>query len=134
METWSDILDSSQLLAGQVAELQWQDQDLLLYRLTNGNCRVTTAWCPHMRNYIPNGLAPGTPISALLRDDKLVCPYHGWHFDGLGRCTLLPSGQRVPRKIAAGEIVMRAWSVRERDGKIQLGPELTESPFIAPSS
>lgn len=124
MAHWQNIMASSELAAGEVKEVEWQGQDLLLYRLASGECRATSAWCPHMRNYLPNGLPPATPLSALLSNDVLTCPWHGWRFDGLGHCTHLPAGQRVPQKVARGEIIMRCWTVREHKKMIQLGAEI----------
>lgn len=46
----------------------------------------------------------------------LVCPYHGWRYDGSGRCVHIPAqpeGQGVPTKARAF-----AYSCQERDGLV----------------
>ncbi len=120
MTKWRDCMPSAELAAGQVVELSWEGEDLLLYRTTAGECHTLAAYCPHMGNYIPNGVAAGESISVLLRDAEIHCPFHGWCFDALGRCTHIPPGQRVPEAVRKGRAVARTWPVREKRGQIQL--------------
>lgn len=57
------------------------DVDLVVYRTGDG-VTVARDLCPHR----------GTRLSAgALRDDMLVCPMHGLHFDGTGTCRRIPS-------------------------------------------
>jgi len=122
MIEWENILPGAALDCGQVAEIGWRGEDLLVFRTAAGDCYALNAYCPHMGNYMPNGLAADQAVSALLRDDDIHCPYHGWNFDGQGRCTHIPPGQRVPPAVRAGQRVIRSWPVRERDGQIQIAP------------
>jgi len=119
-DKWLDLMPSAELATGQVLEISWQGEDLLLYRNAQGQCLALSAYCPHMGNYMPNGLAAGKSISALLHDCEIRCPFHGWHFDGAGRCTHIPPGQRVPTAVRKGQALARAWPVREHLGQIQL--------------
>ena len=120
MVEWEPILDSADLPVGSVREIEWQQQDLLLYRDSEGTCHAVSAYCPHMNNYMPNGLADGRELSALLIDDSLTCPWHGWRFDHRGRCTYLPPGQRAPAPVRRGAPVLKLWAVREDHGTIFL--------------
>ena len=113
-------MPSAALAPGEVVEVTWQGGDLLLYRTAAGECQAINAYCPHMGNYIPNGLAPGKSLSALLQHDGLRCPYHGWRFNGDGQCTYIPQGQRVPEAVRRGRAVARSWLVRERGQQIQI--------------
>ncbi|MCZ6828997.1 MAG: Rieske 2Fe-2S domain-containing protein [Gammaproteobacteria bacterium] len=122
MSKWQDLMPSAELVVGQVMAISWQGEDLLLYRTAQGECRALNAYCPHMGNYMPSGLAPGQSISALLRDSEIHCPFHGWSFDGLGRCTHIPAGQRVPPAVRKGQPVARCWPLRESGGQIQIAP------------
>ena len=61
------------------------------------------------------------PDDLLLRGEELICPFHDWRFDGMGLCTGVPSGQRIPTRIAKGLRIVASWHVRERDGSIQIG-------------
>ncbi len=121
-------MPSAELAVGQVLEISWNGEDLLLFRNTEGECHALNAYCPHMGNYMPNGLASGQSISALLRDSEIHCPFHGWCFDGLGRCTHIPAGQRVPTAVRKGQSVARSWPVRENGDQIQLALREREDP------
>jgi phenylpropionate dioxygenase-like ring-hydroxylating dioxygenase large terminal subunit len=73
-----------------------------------------------MGNYMPNGLAPREPLTELLYEDELRCPFHGWRFNGEGQCTHIPQGQPVPVMVKQGRAVARYWLIREEDGQIQI--------------
>ena len=120
MNNWQNLNHAVNLAPGEVIEIEWRGDDLLLYRTTAGEYRAITAYCPHMGNYIPNGLAPGQSLSALLQRDELRCPYHGWRFNGEGQCTHIPQGQSVPIAVKQGRAVARHWRVREENGQIQI--------------
>jgi len=54
-------------------------------------------------------------------DDTLECPYHGWRFDGTGRCTLVPAlgaGSPVPPRADVA-----APAVRLAHGLVFMAPE-----------
>ncbi|TYP83839.1 Rieske 2Fe-2S domain-containing protein [Blastococcus xanthinilyticus] len=96
----------------------------VLVRLRPG-AEVTAfpARCPH--RLVP--LAAGH-----VADGRLVCPAHGWRFDGEGRCTEIPSlgadGCPPPRADPAGP-----WAVEERHGWVWLAPEPTPSGVPRPA-
>lgn len=121
--TWHRLLPILQLTGTGVIESDFQGNDLLVFRTESGAIGAISAYCPHMQNYIPNGLAPGVAREKLLSGEHLVCPFHGWQFDSSGRCTHIPPGQATPAKVARGEPVIRAWRVRELDGWIEIAGE-----------
>jgi phenylpropionate dioxygenase-like ring-hydroxylating dioxygenase large terminal subunit len=65
---------------------------LVLWRLGDGSLRVLSDLCIHR----------GTALSLGWVDrDEIVCPYHGWRYDGEGVCTRIPQladPTRIPRK------------------------------------
>ena len=128
MSDWQAVCSSADLAPGQVVEVSHGEEDLLLWRESNGACRISTAYCPHQRNYIPNGLPPGQGLEALIQDDELHCPYHGWRFNMDGQCSHVPPGQRVPPPVRAGFPILRRWQVREQGGQIEIGPEIPRKP------
>jgi phenylpropionate dioxygenase-like ring-hydroxylating dioxygenase large terminal subunit len=87
--------------AGWASELNDQllgrtllDQMVLLFRDANGTARAIGGRCPH--RFAPLHL--GTKFG-----DAVECAYHGFRFDGTGRCVLvpdeegpIPGGMRVP--------------------------------------
>ncbi len=117
---WHDLYAAHELAPGQVVVLEFGGEDLLLFRTQFGRCHAVHAYCPHMGNYMPTGLVAGQPVDALLMGNDIRCPFHGWHFDGKGRCTAVPAGQWLPAAARAGRAVLRAWRLRERDGRIQI--------------
>lgn len=57
-------------------------EDLVLWRPDGSSVRAAADRCPHR----------ASPLSAGWMDEAcLVCPYHGWSFDGDGRCVSVPS-------------------------------------------
>ena len=119
MTTWQDLMPGTALAPGELIEITWQGEDLLLYRTAAGECQAIGAYCPHMGNYIPSGLAPGKSLSALLQHDELRCPYHCWRLNGDGQCTHIPHGQRAPEAVRRGRPVARCWLVRERGSRFK---------------
>ena len=69
------------------------DCDLVLFRDRAGRAHCLSDACCHRGA----SLAAGTR-----RDDLLVCPQHGWEYDGTGACVRIPAGLRagaaLPRK------------------------------------
>jgi 5,5'-dehydrodivanillate O-demethylase len=57
-------------------------EDLVLYKNRTGAFGLIGEFCPHRRA----SLAYGIPT-----DDGIRCPYHGWKFDGTGRCLEQPN-------------------------------------------
>jgi vanillate O-demethylase monooxygenase subunit len=57
------------------------DVDLVLFRSGEGVV-VARDQCPHRGMRLSHGW---------IHDGQIVCPYHGLHFDGTGRCALIPS-------------------------------------------
>src|ERR1700730_9804852 len=66
------------------------DQDLVLFRGSDGTPHALLDRCCHR----------GVRLSlGKMTDGHLACGYHGWRYDGTGRCVHIPSllaGRRVP--------------------------------------
>ncbi len=98
-------------------------QYFALFRSTSGQVNCLANVCLHRGG----SLAAGKQI-----DDCLQCPYHGWQFDGAGKCT------RIPTLPADGKIPARArvdsYPVEERYGVVFafLGdlPEAERPPIL----
>ena len=61
------------------------DTDLVLYRTSNGVSAALDT-CPHRGAELSGGR---------IKDDVLICPYHGLHFDGQGHCVRIPAENRT---------------------------------------
>ena len=58
------------------------DVKLALYHTASGKIHVVRDICPHR----------GVPLSkGWVEGEELICPYHGLHYDGEGRCTKIPA-------------------------------------------
>jgi len=57
-------------------------QDFVLFRDEDGVAHCLSNTCTHRGGSLAAGQVKG---------DCLECPYHGWQFDGDGRCRLIPS-------------------------------------------
>lgn len=81
------------------------DQDLVLYRTSTG-ITVAADLCAHR----------GAPLSmGKLRDDRIVCAYHGYCYDAAGRCSLVPAHPQGP---IPGKLHLRVFESTERYGLV----------------
>jgi phenylpropionate dioxygenase-like ring-hydroxylating dioxygenase large terminal subunit len=112
---WFAVAWSRDLVAGDVQRLRCFDEDLVLFRTRGGEARVLDGYCPHLGAH----LAEGGRVSG----ESIRCPFHGWEFDGHGRCTKIPYCERIPPSAAT-----RAWEVIERNGMIFAWHHAEEKP------
>jgi nitrite reductase/ring-hydroxylating ferredoxin subunit len=98
-------------------------QDFVLWRDAEGAARCAANTCIHRGG----SLADGKVVEGCIQ-----CPYHGWRFDGDGRCTRIPSlgtEARIPARVRVD-----AYPVVERYGLVFafLGdlPEAERPPIL----
>jgi nitrite reductase/ring-hydroxylating ferredoxin subunit len=102
---WFAVAFGRDLVAGEVRRLRCFGEELVLFRTREGAAHVLDAYCPHLGAHLAEG---GRVVGESLR-----CPFHGWQFDGSGRCVQIPYTQRIPPNAR-----VRAWEVVERNGMI----------------
>ena len=104
-EAWHPLCRSSRLgVRPLVVELQ--GRPIVLFREANGRPAALLDRCPH-RN---------APLSAgRVRSDGIECGYHGWTFDGSGRCLRIPG---LDGEADAKGRRAEALATRESDGLI----------------
>jgi phenylpropionate dioxygenase-like ring-hydroxylating dioxygenase large terminal subunit len=102
---WFAVAWSRDLVAGDVRRVHYFEEDLVLFRTRSGAAKVLDGHCPHLGAHLAEG---GRVIGEAIR-----CPFHGWQFDGHGRCVEIPYCKRIPPRA-----VTRAWDVLERNGMI----------------
>jgi phenylpropionate dioxygenase-like ring-hydroxylating dioxygenase large terminal subunit len=93
---------------------------LVLFRGNNGTPTALLDRCPH-RN-VP--LSKGT-----VRNDRLICKYHGWQFDDRGICTIVP-GLCTEQEDSHRNAVV--YPTIERDNFIWVYCQLNEQPKTQP--
>ena len=57
-------------------------EDLVVYRDRSGRYGVVAEQCPHRKASLAFGRVD---------EEGIRCPYHGWKFDGTGRCIEQPA-------------------------------------------
>lgn len=77
---WYAVFESAKLRQKPI-EIKRMGKPLALWRDAGQRPHLVDAACPH------RGAALGT---GRVVDGELVCPLHGFRFDGAGRCTLMP--------------------------------------------
>jgi phenylpropionate dioxygenase-like ring-hydroxylating dioxygenase large terminal subunit len=92
---------------------------LVLFRAADGKAVALLDRCPH-RN-VPLSLG------RVVAGGRLECAYHGWQFEGDGRCALVPGSLAGDR-----DRPVPAAAVREQGGFIWVYPELDEAPQSEP--
>jgi nitrite reductase/ring-hydroxylating ferredoxin subunit len=122
---WYQIGYSEDLVAGQVRELRYFGEDLVLFRDGDGTARLLDAYCVHLGAHLGR---PGR-----VEDGCLVCPFHAWRYDGDGRCVGIPYASRVPP-----EARVRSWPTAENSGLLMAwyhphgGPPQWDAPVVVP--
>lgn len=85
-------------------------QDIVLWRNSQGAVHAAADRCPHRGA----ALSMGRVVSAA-SGDTLECAYHGWRFDGEGRCVAVPA---LPGFTPPAEHRACAFSAREAYGLV----------------
>ncbi len=101
---WFAVGTTEDLACGEVRAVRYLGRDLVLFRGGDGGARAFDAHCPHLGAHLG--------VGGRVRGDGIVCPFHGWCFDGEGELVEVPGLDRPPRAAAS------AWAVCERNGRI----------------
>ena len=104
---WYPIFDSMRLKRRKPVGVTRLGEQLVLWRDGSGAVVCMADRCPHRA---------AQPSLGWIRDDCLVCPFHGLRFDSSGRCVMIPANgedQPVPRGFD-----LPARQVREAHGLI----------------
>jgi phenylpropionate dioxygenase-like ring-hydroxylating dioxygenase large terminal subunit len=112
---WFAVAWSRDVVPGDVRRLRYFDEELVLFRTRSGEAKVLDGYCPHLGAH----LAEGGRVSG----ESIRCPFHGWEFDGNGRCTKIPYCDRIPPHAAT-----RAWEVVERNHLILVWHHAEDKP------
>jgi len=102
---WFRVADSEALARGEVRAERYAGRELVLFRDESGAARVMDAYCPHLGAHLGHG---GTVVGETIR-----CPFHGWRFDGEGRCVEIAYAKRIPARAHT-----QVYPVCERNGLV----------------
>ena len=79
---WQPIYHSPELVTGRAVPIRILCEDFTLYRGESGKPFVVGSRCAHRGMPLHPGWVEG---------DEIRCFYHGWKYDGEGRCTEQPA-------------------------------------------
>ena len=100
---WFSLVGSEDLAVGDLISIRAFANELVVLRDEDGVARAFDAHCPHMGAHLGGGRVVGSGVK---------CPYHGWEYDGTGRCVRIPyTDARIPRRAR-----IRSYPVHEADG------------------
>ncbi len=86
-QTWYPIHLARELKPGQIVGKEFLGTRIILYRDAAGRAVTQSAYCPH----VGADLACGELIEGEVR-----CAYHHWRFGPDGKCTDIPTGDKIP--------------------------------------
>lgn len=112
---WFQVAYSHELEQQASMPLRYFDTELVLFRTESGIARVLDAYCPHMGAHLGYGIRDQAGGGSSVVGESIVCPFHGWAYDGDGICTDVPYAKNLPPKVGRGEQVISSWHVREHN-------------------
>jgi len=102
---WHVVARSEDLGRDQVLRASLLSEDLVLWRC-DGEPRVWQDLCAHRGARLSLGR---------VQDARLVCPYHGWEYNGFGQCVRIPAH---PKQIPPARAKACTYRVCERYGVV----------------
>jgi phenylpropionate dioxygenase-like ring-hydroxylating dioxygenase large terminal subunit len=107
---WYGIAYSDDLKPGDVKPMHYFGRELVLFRTESGEAKVLDAYCPHLGAHLGHG--------GKVHGESIACPFHGWQFNGAGRCTSVPYAKNMPPKVAGDKQAIYAYPTVERNQMI----------------
>lgn len=114
---WFAVMLGDELAPGQALPLRLFAEDLVVFRTESGEVKILDAYCPHMGAHLGHGIHEHNGKGGKVQGDTVVCPFHGWKFNGDGVCEDVPYATNMPPKIQ-GKQCLKSWNVDEKNGVI----------------
>ena len=105
---WFHVCYSDELPNGAVLAFRFFGREVVLFRTAQGRAHLVDAFCPHLGAHLGHG---GRVVG-----ESLVCPFHGWHFDGEGVCVDIPYARSGSKLV--GRRCLQTWEVCEANRSI----------------
>jgi phenylpropionate dioxygenase-like ring-hydroxylating dioxygenase large terminal subunit len=106
LNDWHVVAVADEIRPGELTPLTLLERDLVAWRDAGGSVHVWEDLCVHRGARLSKGW---------IRDDRVICPYHGWNYDASARCVLMPAAPSEPPLKKARAIVHQT---RERYGLV----------------
>ncbi|MFT4519680.1 MAG: nitrite reductase/ring-hydroxylating ferredoxin subunit [Halioglobus sp.] len=85
---WFAIGSCEGIHEGQIENLSYFGRELIAFRDAEKQIRVLNAYCAHLGAHLG--------IGGTLEEGHVVCPFHGWRYDGRGQCVDIPYSDHIP--------------------------------------
>lgn len=115
---WSHEIDGDKPLKRKIV-----GRDIVFFRDPSGKAVALDAMCPHRGA----DLGIGKVVNG-----NVECPFHGWQFNGAGKCTRVPS--QCPSKKIPQKARVNTYAVAERQGILWIWPDSSPPGKIQPPS
>ncbi len=124
---WYAVELSKNVKKGETQEVIFWKSPIAIFRGEDGKIRAVENRCAHRQLRLTTGVVDG---------NDLICQYHGWTYDGCGKCVQISHeiGKRKDGKLP--DIRIRSYPAKEEYGLIWIFPgdpelaEKTEIPVI----
>ena len=117
---WQPVANASDLATGKAMPIHVMGEKFTLYRGASGTPYVVGFRCAHRSTQLSTGW---------VRDDYIQCMYHGWTYDGAGKCVARP-GEDPPGP--APRVAIPSYPTREHLGLIYAYFGEGEAPAFPP--
>lgn len=104
MNFWYPIAAADEVKSDVPFRTQVLGLRFVAFRTRDGRAHVLSDVCVHRGGSLGKGW---------VRDDAVVCPYHGWRFGGDGRCNLIPT---LPDEAPPARAKVDSYPVQEKYG------------------
>ncbi|MEU4316062.1 aromatic ring-hydroxylating dioxygenase subunit alpha [Nocardia sp. NPDC024068] len=79
---WHVVATSAEIGYGDLHATTLLERDLVLWRDREGEMHAWDDLCVHRGARLSKGF---------VKDNRVVCPYHGWNYDGEAKCVFMPA-------------------------------------------
>lgn len=103
---WLPVCNSAEIPANTARAYVVADERIVVWRNADAHVQVWRDYCPHRGAQLSLGtVSAGT----------LACPYHGWRYDGEGRCVHIPSN---PSLAPSKRLCAQTFAAQEKYGVV----------------
>lgn len=91
IDQWHVVAKTGDVTKDKPVSIKLMGEKIVLWRSEGGEINAWQDYCAHR----------GAPLSlGKVKNCKIICPYHGWHFDATGKCVHIPAHpeQNTPSK------------------------------------
>lgn len=103
--SWYQVAWSHELKRKKIKAVTIGGLPLVIFRTDDGSLYALDAHCPHLGAHLA--------VNGCVHNNRIKCGFHGWEFDGQGRCQKIPQGAKITPNMRT-----RSWRVEEHYGII----------------